>query len=95
MHKEKKFKECKAYVESVLKKQYPDCGIVFTRHADSIKEAYMRTVYKTKYYIVKKDNSGPTPKYLIYRDGVEVKKFSSQVGATMWVSRQRGRQNEP
>ena len=34
----------------------------------------MRTVYKTKYYTVKKDDSGPTPKYLIYRDGVEVKK---------------------
>lgn len=33
----------------------------------------MRTVYKTKYYTVKKDDSGPTPKYLIYRDGVEVK----------------------
>lgn len=30
----------------------------------------MRTVYKTKYYTVKKDDSGPTPKYLIYRDGV-------------------------
>lgn len=54
----------------------------------------MRTVYKTKYYTVKKDDSGPTPKYLIYRDGVEVKKCSSQVEATMWVSRQRGRQNE-
>ncbi|WP_195274011.1 hypothetical protein [Blautia massiliensis (ex Durand et al. 2017)] len=54
----------------------------------------MRTVYKTKYYTVKKDDGGPTPKYLIYRDGVEVKKCSSQVEATMWVSRQRGRQNE-
>ena len=37
---EEKFKECEAYVESVLKKQYPDCGIVFTRHADSIKAGY-------------------------------------------------------
>lgn len=54
----------------------------------------MRTVYKTKYYTVKRDDSGPTPKYLIYHDGVEVKKCSSQVEATMWVSRQRGRQNE-
>ena len=54
----------------------------------------MRTVYKTKYYTVKKDDSGPTPKYIIYRDGVEVKKYSCQVEATMWISRQRGRQNE-
>lgn len=37
---EEKFKECEAYVESVLKNQYPDCGIVFTRHADSIKAGY-------------------------------------------------------
>ena len=57
-------------------------------------ERKMRTVYKTKYYTVKKDDSGPTPKYIIYRDGVEVKKYSCQVEATMWISRQRGRQNE-
>lgn len=51
----------------------------------------MRTIYKTKYYTVKKDDSGPTPKYLIYRDGVEVKKCSSQVEATMWVYQKRYR----
>lgn len=54
----------------------------------------MKTVYKTKYYTVKKDDSGPTPKYLVYRDGKEVKKYPSQVEAVMWVSRQRGKQNE-
>lgn len=50
----------------------------------------MRTVYKTKYYTVKKDDSGTTPKYIVYRDDKQVKKCSSQVEATMWVSRQRG-----
>ena len=50
----------------------------------------MRTVYKTKYYTVKKDDSGPTPKYIVYRDDKQVKKCSSQVEATMWVSRQMG-----
>ena len=53
----------------------------------------MRTVYKTKYYTVKKEDSGATPKYLVYCDGAEVKKFSCQVEATMWVSRQRGAQH--
>lgn len=56
----------------------------------------MRTVYKTKYYTVKKDDSGPTPKYLIYRDGVEVKKCSSQVEGRyppfwLWTGRSRRR----
>lgn len=48
----------------------------------------MKTVYKTKYYIVKRDDSYPTPKYRIYSDDKEVHTAKSQVEATMWVSRQ-------
>lgn len=35
-----KFKECEAYVENELKKQYPDCGIVFTNHEENLKAGY-------------------------------------------------------
>ena len=34
------FKECEAYTEQVLKKTYPECGVVFTRHAEAIKAGY-------------------------------------------------------
>lgn len=37
---EEKFKECEAYTEKVLKKKYPECGVVFTRHAEAIKAGY-------------------------------------------------------
>lgn len=33
-------KECEAYTEKVLKKKYPECGVVFTRHAETIKAGY-------------------------------------------------------
>lgn len=37
---EEKFKECEAYTEKVLKKKYPECGVVFTGHAEAIKAGY-------------------------------------------------------
>ena len=37
---EEKFKECEAYTEKVLKKKYPECGVVFTGHAEPIKAGY-------------------------------------------------------
>lgn len=37
---EEKFKECEAYTDKVLKKKYPECGVVFTRHAEAIKAGY-------------------------------------------------------
>lgn len=62
---------------------------------------YERDAYTGRYYRLTESTSlkpemdgGPTPKYFIYCDGVEVKKCSSQVEATMWVSRQRGDKNE-
>ena len=32
---EEKFKECEVYTEKVLKKKYPECGVVFTGHAEA------------------------------------------------------------
>ena len=37
---EEKFKECEVYTEKVLKKKYPECGVVFTGHAEAIKAGY-------------------------------------------------------
>lgn len=37
---EEKFKECEAYTEKMLKKRYPECGVVFTGHAEAIKAGY-------------------------------------------------------
>ena len=37
---EEKFKECEAYTEKVLKKKYPECGVVFTIHAETFKAGY-------------------------------------------------------
>lgn len=37
---EEKFKECEAYTEKVLKKKYPECGVVFTGHVEAIKAGY-------------------------------------------------------
>lgn len=48
----------------------------------------VKTVYKTKYYTVKRDESYPTPKYRIYSGDKEVHTAKSQVEATMWVSKQ-------
>lgn len=48
----------------------------------------MKTVYRTKYYTVKRNDSGPTPKYRVYSNDKEVHTAKSQVEATMWVSRQ-------
>lgn len=52
-------------------------------------------VYQTSRYTVRRGDTGPTPVYLVFDGDKLVKKFSSQVDATMWVSRQRGRNNEP
>ena len=35
-----KFRECEAYTEKELKRKYPDCGIVYTRHEETIKAGY-------------------------------------------------------
>ena len=34
------FTECEAVTDKVLKKKYPECGVVFTRHAEAIKAGY-------------------------------------------------------
>lgn len=49
----------------------------------------MKTVYRTKYYEVKRDDSRPTPRYLVYSGERIVYEAGSQVAATMWVSRQK------
>lgn len=52
-------------------------------------EVHMKTVYKTKYFTVKKNEEFPTPRYMIYNNesGEMVHTTKSQVEATMWVKR--------
>lgn len=54
----------------------------------------LTTVYRSVRYTVRRRDTGPTPIYLVFEGDKPVSKFSSQVDAVMWVSRQRGRQNE-
>lgn len=37
---EDKFQEVETYHEKELRKKYPDSGVVFTRHEESLKEGY-------------------------------------------------------
>lgn len=49
-----------------------------------------KTVYKTKFYTIKRNSEQPTPRYMIYNNesGEIVKKAKSQVEATMLIKRQ-------
>lgn len=49
-----------------------------------------KTVYKTKYYTIKRNSEQPTHRYMIYNNesGEIVKIAKSQVEATMWTKRQ-------
>lgn len=49
----------------------------------------MKTVYRTKHYVVKRDDTRPTPRYKVYQGEELVYEGKSQVEATMWVGRQR------
>lgn len=49
----------------------------------------MKTVYRTKNYVVKKDETRPTPQYKVYQGGTLVYTAKSQPEATMWIGRQR------